>query len=1085
MSMLRRGRAPSPKLTRPVPPVGALPREQLARQMLAAPAGVWIGSPAASGKTVLAALALQHGGRPACWYQVDHGDADPGSFFHFLGLAAQAVAPQPRALKAGKALPAYGREVGAQLTDFARAWCRALFAQAPADLVLVLDDWHWIDERSPLQGVLSVLLDELPAGAALWVLSRHAPPPTLDTAQLRGRLLPFGFDQLALTRDEVRALVESATPASPALRPNAAADERAERWHRWCEGWVGALVFALAAGRHEPANLPAAARAAPLGTPSSALPSEPASTVFGFLAAELFDHLDAPLQHVMLVTAWLPFVDGDLARQALPDADINAAIAALARRGLLLAGSGEQRPSWRYHRLLREFLRARARSLWRAEQLAAVLVGHARALERSQRPEAAADLWRQAAAVDARAWPELAALLLREAPRLLQSGRYATLEDWAEALPEAERGPWVDFWWAQALLARDARLGYRQFEQAFAGFWREGDAQGLYRSWCGVIEGITYACDDYGALELWLTRLRELRQRFPRYPSLLVRAQVSVYGFSATFFLRPQAPEFAAWRRNVQRLYRLALRRADRVAIGGLIGLYHASVTGMDALGAHLRSLRPLLDDDSVPPFHRLVGGLSDVIHHWIAGSTDDALARLAAYAHLATHTGAHAIDRQFAFHHVYVHCLRGELALAAQHLQSLAPALAQLGQIDVAQYHFLCGWLAALEGRHGEAVHLLEEAYTNARVRRFALFEAVSRGLLAELLASTGDFLAARRHADGALAVAQQMGSVTAIVPCHMQRAAVAELAGDDSAAVAGLIATAFGQARQHGHWAWGGLYPPTLARLAWRALALGVEVDFARELVRRRGLLPPPAAAHSPAWPWRLTLRAFGPLSVRRDDAPLAAGQGAAQRPLDLLRALLCVAPAPLPVSTALDWLWPDTTGADQRKVFDVALHRLRKLLGDDSLLRLDGGKLSLDPQRVWSDVGALAAQLGLGGDAPGSAAAAAAPLPGWARGSFLDGDDAPWIRVARELWRRRLALALAMPARAAADVQPWFDADPASEPMARRLIELHVQRGEHAQARGVLQLCAQARELAGERPVSADTQNRAQRPAPQNEG
>ena len=59
-----------------------------------------------------------------------------------------------------------------------------------------------------------------------------------------------------------------------------------------------------------------------------------------------------------------------------------------------------------------------------------------------------------------------------------------------------------------------------------------------------------------------------------------MRAQVSVFGFSATFFLRPQAPDFAPWLRNVQRLYRLVLKRADRVAIGGLLGLYHASITG-------------------------------------------------------------------------------------------------------------------------------------------------------------------------------------------------------------------------------------------------------------------------------------------------------------------------------------------------------------------------------------------------------------------------------------------------------------------------------------------------------------------------
>jgi LuxR family transcriptional regulator, maltose regulon positive regulatory protein len=1078
-----RAGARSPSPAAPQPPAAALLRQRLVQQLLQAPHGVWLGSPAASGKTVLAASAAQLGPRPCCWYQVDHADSDPGSFFHFLGRAAAAVGKRPR----GWQLPVYGREVGPQLEDFARAWCRALFAHGPEPFVLVLDDWHWISETSSVQQVLAVLLDELPAGCRLWVLSRHAPPATLGVARLRGRLLTLGFDQLALTLDEAQALMQAAVQApmqaaaqAPPQAPAApAADEqaRAERWLRWCEGWVGALVFALATGRREPEQLPAA------------LPGDTAATVFGFLSAEVFERALPGLRTFMLRTAWLPLVTERLAQAGGDSTGLAArdAIAQLSHRGLLQAGAGAgtAEPAWRYHRLLREFLRQRSRSTLAAAELTHQLSIQAHAVERAGLPEAAADLWLDAATLDAHAaWPELAALLLRQAETLLASGRYATLEAWAEALPAAQRTPWVDFWWAQALLARDARLGYRQFEQAYAGFWQAGDAAGLYRSWCGVIEGITYACDDYGALELWLVRLRELRQRFPRYPSLLVRAQVSVYGFSATFFLRPQAPEFAPWLRNVRRLYRLALRRADRVAIGGLLGLYHASITGMDALGAHLRGLRPLLDDATVPPFRRLVGGLSDVIHHWIAGSTDDALARLAVYSRLASHTGAHAIDRQFAFHHVYVHCLRGELALAEQHLQRVAPELAQLGQIDVAQFHFLSGWLAALAGRTGEAVHLLEEAYANARVRRFALFEACSRGLLAELLASSGQHDAARRHAEGALAVAHEMGSVTARVACQMQRAAVAELAGEAPARLAGLIAQAFADARAHGHWAWGGLYPPTLARVAARALELGVETDFARELVRRRGLLPPAGA--NAAWPWAFKLRLFGTEELQRDSLPdpaAAPGAKAAQRPLELLHAVAAQAGAPLPVAAALQALWPEGDAADQRKAFDVALLRLRRQLGDDSLLRLEGGRLALDAQRCWSDVAALAQLL----EQPlprGSAAALAKRADAMltlARGPLLPGLDTPWAQLARERWRQRLALAWGdlfdalQPLDAAAALsrlEAAFDRDPSAAALARRLMRLHAAAGRLGEAARVYRLAGDVQAQAGGLPLAPET-------------
>ena len=1066
MGLSWRGSAPLPKLSLPAPADSVLPRPQLAQRLLAAPAGVWIGSPAASGKTTLAASVLRSSGGPACWVQLDRGDNDAGSFFHFVGLAAGRMVGAPRR---APALPAYGREVGESLVDFARAWFRALYARLPPGSVLVFDDWHAIAEGHPVQQVLVPALDELPASQRLWLLSRHAPPAALDAARVRGRLMALDFGDLALTLAEVQALVtRRAVPDGPAPQhPGDGAVQRAERWHRWCEGWVGALVFALAAGRNEPVALP------------PAVSSDTSATLFGFLGAALFDAAPAGLREFMLVSAWMPFVSEALARQALPGSDARAAIAALQRQSLLLAvhSGAERERSWRYHRLLREFLQQRSRSLWGDAAHAARLGALAETMRHAALPEAAAGLY-----IAAGHWTGLVQLLLQQAPGLLRSGRTGTLAAWAEALPETARTPWVRYWHASALNARDTRLGRREFERAYEAFWAAGDAEGLYRSWCGVIEAITYACDDYGALEHWLERLRLLRQRFPRVPSLMVRAQVSVYGFSATFFLRPQGPEFARWHRNVQRFYRLSPRRADRAAIGGLLGLYHTAITGMGGLGAHLQSLRPLLDDPAVPPFHRLVGGLPDVIHHWIAGDTDDALRRLTVYTQLAQDTGTHAIDRQYAFQHVYLHCLRGELDVADHHLRRLAGQINSMGQLDVAQHQFLTGWRAALGGRLDEAVHLLQAACENARLRRFAFFEAISRGLLAELLAAVGDVEAARQHADQALAAARALGSVTAQVACLMQRAAVADCAGPADAALAPLLDEAFGFASRHGHFAYGGLMPGTLSRLTQRALELGIAPHFARALVRRRALMPPTtvAGAAGDAWPWPLKLRGFGTLQVLLDEQDLASPGARPARSIDLLRALLCVAPAPLPVNTALAWLWPETTGADQRKVFDVALHRLRKLLGDERLLRLEGGKLTLDRQRVWTDVGALAALLEARAAGSLSAADSARQLLRLAHGRLLDGDDAPWIQAARDVWRRRLAHAsvriadalAAQPGGAGAErslLQAIFDADPAAEPVARRLMRCLVHAGEAQQAAAVLRLCNRVRLLAGEPPLA----------------
>jgi DNA-binding SARP family transcriptional activator len=213
--------------------------------------------------------------------------------------------------------------------------------------------------------------------------------------------------------------------------------------------------------------------------------------------------------------------------------------------------------------------------------------------------------------------------------------------------------------------------------------------------------------------------------------------------------------------------------------------------------------------------------------------------------------------------------------------------------------------------------------------------------------------------------------------------------------------------------------------------------------------------------AWPWPLQVRGFGEFGVWRDGVALTAGGARVpQRPLDLLRALLAHGGASVPVAIVLDWLWPDADFDQQRKSFDAALLRLRRMLGDDSLLVLDGGLLLLDRTRAWTDVAALdegAWEPAAGADAA-VLQAQAERLLHLARAPLLDGLDAPWVLGARERTRRRFVLALGRIAESLEAIAPApacrlyeraLQADPLAESLARRLIRAQVARGERAEA------------------------------------
>ncbi len=135
------------------------------------------------------------------------------------------------------------------------------------------------------------------------------------------------------------------------------------------------------------------------------------------------------------------------------------------------------------------------------------------------------------------------------------------------------------------------------------------------------------------------------------------------------------------------------------------------------------------------------------------------------------------------------------------------------------------------------------------------------------------------------------------------------------------------------------------------------GIEPDFVRTLIARRKLRPVTVTASASGWHWSYRLRALGPFDLERgDDANGGDRRLPSGMPLRLLQAALALGGRGVPEARLIDALWPDAEGDGGRRVFDTTLHRLRRSLGDDGLIRLTDGKLHLDEHRCWVDLWAF---------------------------------------------------------------------------------------------------------------------------------
>ena len=355
---------------------------------------VWVQGPPGSGKTTLIATYVEARQLGCLWLKLDPADAEPATFLHELAAAARQVAP-------GARLPRFGPEYALGLDAFFRRFFRRLFELLPPPFLFVIDDCHAVAPSAPLFTFLLDGLSEVAPQCNAILLSRQGPPPPLAVHQARETLEVIGSDELRLTPAEVEAMA----------RLRGVNDEAQVRTLvKAVDGWAAGLVLLLAASRAPNGR----------GRPLTAGPQ-----TFGYLASEVFDRMDGATQRVLLETALLPWVDASVAEGPLGIIGAGEVLARLAQDGYFTTSLGEPGPRFQYHPLFQAFLRERAGALLPSGQLAHLRRAAAAAMAEVGDEDDAVGLLREA-----RAWPELADLLLRCGPGLLDSGRAAVLLEW-------------------------------------------------------------------------------------------------------------------------------------------------------------------------------------------------------------------------------------------------------------------------------------------------------------------------------------------------------------------------------------------------------------------------------------------------------------------------------------------------------------------------------------------------------------------------------------------------------------------------------------------------------------------------------
>jgi LuxR family transcriptional regulator, maltose regulon positive regulatory protein len=225
----------------------------------------------------------------------------------------------------------------------------------------------------------------------------------------------------------------------------------------------------------------------------------------------------------------------------------------------------------------------------------------------------------------------------------------------------------------------------------------------------------------------------------------------------------------------------------------------------------------------------------------------------------------------------------------------------------------------------------------------------------------------------------------------------------------------------------------------------------------------VPTSAATAALAGPAPIRINALGGFDLVIDGVAFASGAKPQRRPLDLLKVLLISNGSSIGAAELADRLWPDSDGDTARNALQVAVHRLRRLLGRDQAVVVQDRKVCLDHELcavdLWTFERDAQHLLCTYPDAPWFPDKAAETLRLYRGHLFAHEADQAWMLAPRERLRR-LWLGLVRRLgdhhelrgqcdRACELYQRAVDLDPLAEEVYRRLMRCQQSAGECAEA------------------------------------
>ena len=361
------------------------------------------------------------------WYSVGRGDGDVLTFLLHLIYSFNTINPA-----VGEKTLNYIREKG----ENPQSWTPVLNSLINEiwdhyrlqEMYLVIDDYHLLTEQAQINEMVEYLVEHRPPNLHLIISTRVTPDfPSLSIWRVKDQILEIGQETLSLGQEEIRQFFLSQYKYNLSLEEGALI-------YNHTEGWIIALEM-IWQGLKQGGSL-------------QRIKNQPATSLehlFKYLAQEVLAKQRPEIRDFLIKSSVLRVLTPENCNFVCQMTGSEEILKYLLENGLFVYQLNINQ--YRYHHLFHDFLKGKAR-----ESIANLDVLHKEVAEYFLRREDFEEAIYHG--MEGGDYFTAARILAKNAPELLQSGRFNTFTDWFKRLPERIRESFPHLYLANGDIAR-------------------------------------------------------------------------------------------------------------------------------------------------------------------------------------------------------------------------------------------------------------------------------------------------------------------------------------------------------------------------------------------------------------------------------------------------------------------------------------------------------------------------------------------------------------------------------------------------------------------------------------------------------